>query len=70
MIKSTSRFSPSRYWVKAASVISKSDFKHLIWFRENMVQGQEFVGIVLYTGEHVASFGEGLWAVPMSSLWA
>ena len=55
--------------VKAASVIDKSAFKHLIWFRENMVPGQEFVGIVLYTGEHVAAFGEGLWAVPMSSLW-
>lgn len=55
--------------VKAASVIDKSAFKHLVWFRENMVPGQEFIGIVLYTGEHVASFGDGLWAVPMSSLW-
>lgn len=56
--------------VKAASVIAKSDFRHLIWFRKNMVPRQEFIGIVLYTGEHIASFGEGLWVVPMSSLWA
>ncbi len=55
--------------VKAASVIDKSTFKHLIWFRDNIAAKREFIGIVLYTGEHVASFGDGLWAVPMSSLW-
>lgn len=56
--------------VKAASVLDKSAFKHLIWFRDNIVANREFIGIVLYTGEHVASFGKGLWAVPMSNLWA
>ncbi len=55
--------------VKAASVIDKSAFKHLIWFRNNIAGKRDFIGIVLYTGEHVASFGDGLWAVPMSSLW-
>lgn len=55
--------------VKASSVIDKSAFKHLVWFRDHMVPGQEFIGIVLYTGEHIVSFGPNLWAVPMSSLW-
>lgn len=56
--------------VKAASVIDKSTFNHLIWFRDHIAASREFIGIVLYTGEHVASFGDSLWAVPMSSLWA
>lgn len=56
--------------VKAASVIDKSAFKHLIWFRNTLVPHRVFTGIVLYTGDHIASFGDGLWAVPISSLWA
>jgi predicted AAA+ superfamily ATPase len=55
--------------VKAASVINKSAFNHLTWFRDHITPGRAFTGIVLYTGEHVASFGDGLLAVPMSSLW-
>lgn len=56
--------------VKAGSVVNKGSFKHLIWFRDNMVKESEFVGVVLYTGEHVLSFGDRLWAVPMNALWA
>jgi predicted AAA+ superfamily ATPase len=56
--------------VKAASVVDKSMFKHLIWFSEHIVPKQEFVGIVLYTGEHIVPFGPNLWAVPMSCLWS
>ena len=55
--------------VKAASRISEADFKHLRWFKDNIVKDQDFIGIVLYTGEHVGSMGENLWAVPFSSLW-
>lgn len=56
--------------VKAASAIKKDHFKYLAWFKEQLVKpGQSFIGIVLYTGEHVVSFGEGLWAVPMGCLW-
>lgn len=56
--------------VKSAALINKSAFKHLIWFRENMAQKREFTGIVLYTGEHIVSFGEGLFAVPINVLWS
>lgn len=34
-----------------------------------MVADREFVGIILYAGEFSVSFGEDLWAVPISSLW-
>ena len=27
-------------------------------------------GIILYTGEHPASFGDNLWAVPFGLLWS
>jgi len=56
--------------VKAGSAVNKASFKHLIWFRENAKIEGDFTGVVLYTGEHVLSFGEGLWAVPINSLWA
>jgi hypothetical protein len=55
--------------VKAGSAVTKDSFKHLLWFRDNMAKGRLFVGVVLYTGEHVLPFGEGMWAVPISVLW-
>ena len=56
--------------VTGASAIGKDKFKHLKWFNENMVSDKRFIGIVLYSGEHVLSFGENMWAVPISALWA
>lgn len=38
-------------------------------FRDHLAKDKPFTGIVLYTGEHVVPFGEGLWAVPISKLW-
>lgn len=56
--------------VKAGSAIKKNHFKHLSWFKEHLVKGhQKFVGVILYTGETVVPFGEGLWAVPMGALF-
>ena len=56
--------------IKAGSSIGKEDFKHLIWFKNKMARNNHFIGVILYTGEHIASFGNQLWAVPISSLWA
>lgn len=56
--------------VKAGSVVNKSSFKHLIWFRDNAIKDNDFIGVVLYTGEHTLSFGDGLWAVPINTLWS
>ncbi len=55
--------------VKAGTVVKDASFKHLKWFKENMVKGRDFVGVVLYTGEHIASFGDDMWAVPIRALW-
>ena len=56
--------------VKAGSVVKKSHFKHLQWFKNNLAKSREFKGIVLYSGGHVLPFGEGMWAVPISALWS
>lgn len=53
--------------VKAGSRVGAEDFKHLKWFEENLAE-RDFVGIVLYTGSEVLSFGERLFAVPMACL--
>lgn len=55
--------------VKAGSSVSKDSFKHLLWFKNKFANTKSFKGIVLYTGEHALSFGEGFWALPISSLW-
>ena len=56
--------------IKAGSAVSKRDFTHLRWFQKNLAKKQLFIGIILYTGEHPASFGDNLWAVPFSLLWS
>jgi predicted AAA+ superfamily ATPase len=56
--------------VKAGSSVSRDSFKHLKWFRDNIIKKKSFIGVILYTGEHIASFGEAMWAVPMNILWA
>lgn len=56
--------------IKSASVVTKNDFKHLLWFKNNLSPKKPFVGVVLYTGNSLISFGEGLWAVPFPMVWA
>ena len=54
--------------VKAGSTVTPSDFRGLRKLRD--AAGRRFVaGVVLYDGEISASFGEGLYAVPVRSLW-
>ncbi|MBX9805442.1 MAG: ATP-binding protein [Alphaproteobacteria bacterium] len=55
--------------IKSAAVVTKDDFKHLLWFKNNLAKNKEFVGIVLYTGDSPLSFGKDLWAVPIPMLW-
>lgn len=55
--------------VKAANSVREGDFRGLKRMRELL--GPRFhSGIVLYDGENVLPFGDGLLAVPLSSLWA
>jgi len=54
--------------IKAGSAVGKKDFNHMRWFHKNLAKKQIFIGIILYTGEFPASFGNNLWAVPFGTL--
>ena len=55
--------------VKAGATVTAADFRGLRKFRDGA--GKRFsTGVVLYDGEVVASFGERMYAVPLSELWA
>ncbi|MBE0533112.1 MAG: ATP-binding protein [Rhodospirillales bacterium] len=57
--------------IKASSSVSKSDFRHLEWFlRQGPGKSHRGVGIVVYTGERLLSFGPGLIALPVSTFWS
>lgn len=54
--------------VKAAATVTAADFRGLRKFRD--AAGKRFAcGVVLYDGETSASFGGGLFAVPLRALW-
>lgn len=55
--------------VKSGTAISKSDFKHIEWFRDNIARNKKIITIILYSGEYTLSFGDGLLAVPLAALW-
>jgi len=55
--------------IKSGSNVGINDFRHMKWFRETLVMDRPFSGIILYSGEHVASFGENMLAVPFGALW-
>jgi len=55
--------------VKASATVRPRDFRGLERLRQ--LAGDRFTcGVILYVGEHTHRFGEGLWAVPVSGLWA
>jgi len=54
--------------VKAAATVTSADFRGLRKLKH--AAGKRFAaGVVLYDGEASASFGEGLFAVPIRALW-
>jgi len=54
--------------VKAAATVTATDFRGLRKLKHTA--GKRFVaGVVLYDGETVSSFGDGLYAMPISTLW-
>lgn len=57
--------------VKAASTVDAQDFRHIEWFMQDG-PGRSYttVGVVLYLGDRVASFGENQLALPLSVLWS
>ncbi|MDR1515484.1 MAG: ATP-binding protein [Synergistaceae bacterium] len=53
--------------VKAGSMVSQSDCKHLNWFKGNVKK--PFRGIVLYSGENTLPLAKDILAVPIAALW-
>ena len=54
--------------VKAAATVSSTDFRGLRKL-QSAVGARLVAGVVLYDGEAVVPFGQGLYAVPLSRLW-
>lgn len=55
--------------VKAGATIGPADFRGLSHLRDRI--GSRLVaGVVLYAGDRTFSYGDRLWAVPLSALWA
>mgnify|MGYP003669114748 CR=1 FL=1 len=55
--------------IKAGTNIGSNDFRHMKWFQETLVHDRPFKGIILYSGEHIASFGDDMIAVPFGALF-
>lgn len=57
--------------VKASASVSADDFKHLKWFaKDGPGRVKTCTGIVFYLGQQKLSFGNGNFALPVSSLWS
>jgi hypothetical protein len=56
--------------IKSGSKITKNDFRHLKWFQDTLARDRPFKGFILYSGEHLASFGSDMTAVPFGAIWA
>jgi len=55
--------------VKLDISVKQEDFKGLKVFKEAL--GDKFAkGIVIYTGNEILPFGDGMWAVPVCYLWS
>lgn len=55
--------------MKAAGSVSQSDFKGVMFLRDKL-QERFSMGVVFYTGTQAVPFGDRLWALPYSALWA
>ena len=55
--------------VKAAATVKASDFKGLRRLAD-VAGGDLKFGVVLYSGSAVLPFGERLYAMPVSAIWA
>jgi len=54
--------------IKASATVTAADFRGLRKLKEST--GARFAGgVVLYDGETSASFGDGMYAVPIRTLW-
>jgi hypothetical protein len=55
--------------MKTAATPAREDFRGLEELRDS--RGEDFVaGVLLHCGEQTLPFGDRLWALPVSALWA
>lgn len=54
--------------VKATSNPRKEDFRGLSYLRDRL-NDRFIAGVVLHTGEQALTFGDRLWALPISTIW-
>lgn len=54
--------------IKAGESVSGDDFRHIRWFQK-MMGDVPCLGVVLYAGNNVLSFGSDCCAVPMANFW-
>jgi predicted AAA+ superfamily ATPase len=55
--------------IKASAAPSRNDARHLEWLRDEL--GDRFVsGVVLHTGPRTYELADGIFAAPISTLWA
>ncbi len=58
----------ARVEVKASATVTAADFRALRKLKEGA--GKRFVaGVVLYDGEAILRFGDGLYTIPIRALW-
>lgn len=56
--------------VKASTLVSKKDFRHMAWFaHEGPARKRAVTSIVFYLGEHKLILGDRMYALPVCSLW-
>lgn len=57
--------------VKASTAVSPHDFKHLRWFAEKGPgAAKQVTALIFYLGREKLSFGNGFFALPVSTLWS
>ena len=62
--------SVAAFEVKASSLVSRRDFRHVEWFARNGPgRTRKVTAIVFYLGGEKLSFGDGRYALPVSCLW-
>jgi len=57
--------------IKASSTVTEENLKNLRGFaKTGPGKSKQFTGIIFYLGEHKLTFGDGIFALPVSILWA
>lgn len=54
--------------IKSGQSINSDDARHIRWFQE-LIAPTRCTGVVLYAGNHVRSFGNNCYAIPLAAMW-